>query len=117
MTAATPALPAQPAGASDIFPRLYALLDRNLLHTKYRSRFFRLLDTFDQTHSTLESATNEIAKRFGELEAKLGSFLVDKKTPTAVHINELVFRGKVQAPQCHVSDREEVRRSRSEGQG
>ena len=30
----------------DFFPRLYALLDRNLLHTKDRSRFFRLLDTF-----------------------------------------------------------------------
>ena len=62
--------------------------------TKYRSRFFRLLDIFDQTHSTLESATNEITKRFGELEAKLGSFLVDKKTPTAVHITSSSFAAR-----------------------
>ncbi|PHH71994.1 hypothetical protein CDD80_4850 [Ophiocordyceps camponoti-rufipedis] len=28
------------------YPRLYSLLDRNVLHSKHRSRFFRLLDTF-----------------------------------------------------------------------
>jgi U3 small nucleolar RNA-associated protein 19 len=30
----------------NFFTKLYALLDRNLFHVKYRSRFFRLLDTF-----------------------------------------------------------------------
>ncbi|PFH62099.1 hypothetical protein XA68_15060 [Ophiocordyceps unilateralis] len=28
------------------YPKLYSLLDRNVLHSKHRSRFFRLLDTF-----------------------------------------------------------------------
>lgn len=28
------------------YPKLYSLLDRDILHSKYRSRFFRLLDTF-----------------------------------------------------------------------
>ncbi|WWC58943.1 uncharacterized protein I303_101488 [Kwoniella dejecticola CBS 10117] len=28
------------------YDRLYALLDRNVMHVKYRARFFRLLDTF-----------------------------------------------------------------------
>ncbi|RFU25849.1 hypothetical protein B7463_g10485, partial [Scytalidium lignicola] len=28
------------------FPKLYSLLDANILHSKHRSRFFRLLDTF-----------------------------------------------------------------------
>ncbi|KAI8092693.1 CBF/Mak21 family-domain-containing protein [Halteromyces radiatus] len=30
----------------DFYHKLYSLLDRNLLHMKYRSRFFRLLDIF-----------------------------------------------------------------------
>lgn len=30
----------------NFFTKLYALLDRNLFHVRYRSRFFRLLDTF-----------------------------------------------------------------------
>ncbi|KAI7871719.1 CBF/Mak21 family-domain-containing protein [Spinellus fusiger] len=30
----------------DFYPKLYNLLDRNILHVKYRSRFFRLLDIF-----------------------------------------------------------------------
>jgi U3 small nucleolar RNA-associated protein 19 len=33
------------------YPKLYSLLDDGLLHSKYRSRFFRLLDTFmSSTH-------------------------------------------------------------------
>jgi U3 small nucleolar RNA-associated protein 19 len=28
------------------YPRLYSLLDRDILHSKHRSKFFRLLDTF-----------------------------------------------------------------------
>lgn len=33
------------------YPKLYSLLDRDILHSKHRSRFFRLLDTFlDSTH-------------------------------------------------------------------
>lgn len=33
------------------FPKLYSLLDQDLLHSKHRSRFFRLLDTFmSSTH-------------------------------------------------------------------
>lgn len=28
------------------YPKLYSLLNRDILHSKYRSRFFRLLDTF-----------------------------------------------------------------------
>ncbi|TGZ85165.1 CBF-domain-containing protein [Ascodesmis nigricans] len=35
----------------DFYPRLYALLDRHLLHTRYRSQFLRLLETFlSSTH-------------------------------------------------------------------
>lgn len=30
----------------DFYHKLYVLLDRNVLHVKYRSRFFRLLDIF-----------------------------------------------------------------------
>jgi U3 small nucleolar RNA-associated protein 19 len=30
----------------NFFPKLYALLDRDIFHLRYRSRFFRLLDTF-----------------------------------------------------------------------
>ncbi|KAJ6257721.1 hypothetical protein Dda_7509 [Drechslerella dactyloides] len=30
----------------NFFPKLYALLDRDLMHVKYRSRFFRLLESF-----------------------------------------------------------------------
>lgn len=30
----------------DFYKKLYSLLDRNLLHMKYRSRFFRLLELF-----------------------------------------------------------------------
>ncbi|KAF3938522.1 hypothetical protein ABW19_dt0207081 [Dactylella cylindrospora] len=30
----------------NFFPKLYALLDRDLMHVKYRSRFFRLLELF-----------------------------------------------------------------------
>ncbi|KAI9728283.1 MAG: hypothetical protein M1834_007776 [Cirrosporium novae-zelandiae] len=33
------------------YPKLYSLLDSKILHSKHRSRFFRLLDTFlDSTH-------------------------------------------------------------------
>ena len=36
---------------SSFYEKLYSLLDSNLLHSKYRSRFFRLLDTFmSSTH-------------------------------------------------------------------
>ncbi|KAK6904254.1 hypothetical protein I203_107770 [Kwoniella mangroviensis CBS 8507] len=37
------------------YDRLYGLLDRNVMHVKYRARFFRLLDTF-LTSSLLSSA-------------------------------------------------------------
>lgn len=30
----------------DFYHKLYTLLDRNIMHVKYRSRFFRLLDIF-----------------------------------------------------------------------
>ncbi|KAI9316357.1 CBF/Mak21 family-domain-containing protein [Dichotomocladium elegans] len=30
----------------DFYPKLYSLLDRNVMHVKFRSRFFRLLDIF-----------------------------------------------------------------------
>ena len=30
----------------DFYKKLYALFDRNLMHVKYRSRFFRLVDLF-----------------------------------------------------------------------
>lgn len=30
----------------DFYTKLYRLLDANLLHVRYRSRFLRLLDTF-----------------------------------------------------------------------
>ncbi|KAK9456518.1 CBF/Mak21 family-domain-containing protein [Dipodascopsis uninucleata] len=30
----------------NFYPKLYALLDRNIMHMKYRSRFFRMLDLF-----------------------------------------------------------------------
>lgn len=30
----------------DFYDRLYAMLDRSVLHVKYRSRFFRLAETF-----------------------------------------------------------------------
>ncbi|KAI9498253.1 CBF/Mak21 family-domain-containing protein [Zychaea mexicana] len=30
----------------DFYPKLYTLLDRDVMHVKYRSRFFRLLDIF-----------------------------------------------------------------------
>ena len=30
----------------DFYPRLYAFLDRDSLHMKYRSRFLRLLERF-----------------------------------------------------------------------
>ena len=45
----------------DFFPRLYALLDRNLLHTKYRSRFFRLLDTFPSSTHLPESLISALS--------------------------------------------------------
>lgn len=35
----------------NFFPKLYALFDRNLMHVKYRSRFFRLVEMFlSSTH-------------------------------------------------------------------
>jgi U3 small nucleolar RNA-associated protein 19 len=39
----------------DFYTRLYAVLDRNILHVKYRARFFRLLELF--LSSTLVSRT------------------------------------------------------------
>ena len=39
------------------YPRLYALLDRDLLHSKYRSRVLRLLDTFLSPTNHLPAAT------------------------------------------------------------
>lgn len=30
----------------NFYQKLYALLDRHVMHVKYRARFFRLLDTF-----------------------------------------------------------------------
>jgi U3 small nucleolar RNA-associated protein 19 len=40
------------------YERLYGLLDRNVLHVKYRARFFRLLDTFLTSKYVLISAAS-----------------------------------------------------------
>ncbi|KAL1901827.1 Maturation and nuclear export of 40S ribosomal subunits interacting protein [Sporothrix stenoceras] len=49
------------------FPKLYSLLDAELMHSKHRARFFRLLDTFlASTHLPVQMVASFI-KRFARL--------------------------------------------------
>jgi U3 small nucleolar RNA-associated protein 19 len=49
------------------YPKLYSLLDRDILHSKHRSRFFRLMDTFlGSTHLPAVLVASFI-KRFSRL--------------------------------------------------
>lgn len=42
----SPSSPSFSSDYPDFYDRLYAMLDRSVLHVKYRSRFFRLAETF-----------------------------------------------------------------------
>lgn len=49
------------------YDRLYALLDANVLHVRYRARFFRLLDTFLRSPLLPASLIASFIKRLGRL--------------------------------------------------
>ncbi|KAF2013265.1 CBF-domain-containing protein [Aaosphaeria arxii CBS 175.79] len=49
------------------YQKLYSLLDENLLHSKYRSRFFRLLDTFMASTHLPAALVASFIKRFSRL--------------------------------------------------
>ncbi|KAJ2785458.1 Maturation and nuclear export of 40S ribosomal subunits interacting protein [Coemansia javaensis] len=49
------------------YPKLYALLDRNLLHVKYRARFFRLLEIFLRSTHLPAYLIAAFAKRLSRL--------------------------------------------------
>ncbi|KAK9700369.1 Maturation and nuclear export of 40S ribosomal subunits interacting protein [Basidiobolus ranarum] len=51
----------------DFYKKLYALLDRNVLHVKYRSRFFRLLDLFLSSTHLSSSLVAAFVKRLARL--------------------------------------------------
>ena len=51
----------------EFFPKLYSLLDRNILHVKYRSRFFRLLQTFLSSYLLPASMVAAFIKRLARL--------------------------------------------------
>lgn len=51
----------------EFFPRLYALLDHNVLSTKYRSRFFRLLHVFLGSSLLSSSLVSAFLKRLARL--------------------------------------------------
>ncbi|EEH17616.2 hypothetical protein PABG_00179 [Paracoccidioides brasiliensis Pb03] len=49
------------------YPKLYSLLDANLLHSKHRSRFFRLLDTFLSSSHLPATLVASFIKRLARL--------------------------------------------------
>ncbi|WWD21868.1 hypothetical protein CI109_106356 [Kwoniella shandongensis] len=49
------------------YERLYGLLDRNVMHVKYRARFFRLLDTFLSSSLISSSLIASFIKRLSRL--------------------------------------------------
>ncbi|OAA42603.1 CCAAT-binding factor [Metarhizium rileyi] len=49
------------------YPKLYSLLDRDILHSKHRSRFFRLLDTFLASTHLPASMVASFLKRLSRL--------------------------------------------------
>jgi U3 small nucleolar RNA-associated protein 19 len=49
------------------YPKLYSLLDRDMLHSKHRSRFFRLLDTFLASTHLPASLVASFLKRLSQL--------------------------------------------------
>ncbi|EFY85141.1 ribosome biogenesis protein Noc4, putative [Metarhizium acridum CQMa 102] len=49
------------------YPKLYSLLDRDILHSKHRSRFFRLLDTFLASTHLPASLVASFLKRLSRL--------------------------------------------------
>ena len=49
------------------YPKLYSLLDSNILHSKHRSRFFRLLDTFLASTHLPAALVASFVKRFARL--------------------------------------------------
>ncbi|KAK8846551.1 hypothetical protein IAR55_005637 [Kwoniella newhampshirensis] len=49
------------------YERLYGLLDRNVMHVRYRARFFRLLDTFLSTSLISASLIASFIKRLSRL--------------------------------------------------
>ncbi|KAL1925688.1 uncharacterized protein VTP21DRAFT_571 [Calcarisporiella thermophila] len=51
----------------DFYPKLYQLLDRNVMHVKYRSRFFRLLTLFMSSKYLPTTLIAAFIKRFARL--------------------------------------------------
>lgn len=49
------------------YPKLYSLLDRDLLHSKHRSRFLRLMDTFLNSTHLPAALVASFIKRLGRL--------------------------------------------------
>lgn len=49
------------------YPKLYSMLDANLLHSKHRSRFFRLLDTFLSSSHLPATMVASFIKRMARL--------------------------------------------------
>lgn len=51
----------------NFYQRLYALLDANVLHVRYRARFFRLIDTFLRSALLPASLVASFIKRLSRL--------------------------------------------------
>lgn len=51
----------------DFYQKLYSLLDRNVLHVRYRPRFFRLLDIFMSSSHLPATLVASFIKRLARL--------------------------------------------------
>lgn len=56
-----------PSEFPDFYTKLYSLLDRSVLHVRYRPRFFRLLDIFMTSSHLPSTLVASFIKRLGRL--------------------------------------------------
>lgn len=78
---------------ADFYPKLYALLDQNIPHVKYRARFFRMLDIFLQSPLLPSYLIGAFAKRLSRL-------LLFSPPSTCVILMPLIYNLILRHPSC-----------------
>ncbi|PHH88008.1 hypothetical protein CDD83_8131 [Cordyceps sp. RAO-2017] len=96
------------------YPKLYSLLDRDILHSKHRSRFFRLLDTFLASTHLPAALVASFIKRLARLALNAPPSAIAFVTPW---IYNLIKRHPTCAFMIHrvPRDAEEKKRIQDEG--
>jgi len=98
----------------EFYTKLYSLLDRDLLHSKHRSRFFRLLNTF-------MSSTHLPAAMVASFIKRLSRLALDAPPPAIVAVVPWVYNMLQTHPTCtfmiHRAPRSALERGEIEAQG